>query len=56
MLYQREKERWLTGNLLKTNNIYMESIMWLMFAVVVIVVSKEVAKKIFPEDWDKDPF
>lgn len=30
----------------------MEAIMWLMFAVVAIVVSKEIAKKIFPEDWD----
>ncbi len=34
----------------------IETIGWLAIAVVVIVVSKEVAKKLFPEDWNNDPF
>ncbi len=34
----------------------IEAIGWLAIAVVVIVVSKEVAKKLFPEDWNNDPF
>jgi hypothetical protein len=34
----------------------IEAIGWLAIAIVVMIVSKEVAKKIFPEDWDNNPF
>jgi hypothetical protein len=34
----------------------VESIGWLAIALVVIVISKAVAKIIFPEDWKNDPF
>jgi|TARA_B110000971_G_C20033942_1_gene513108 hypothetical protein len=34
----------------------IEAIGWLAIAVAVIVVSKAVAKKLFPEDWNNDPF
>mgnify|MGYP003629514236 CR=1 FL=1 len=34
----------------------IEAIGWLAVAAVVITVGKSIAKKLFPEDWNNDPF
>ena len=34
----------------------IEAISWLALAVIVMIVGKFIAKKIWPEDWDNDPF
>jgi len=34
----------------------IEAIGWLTIAVVVMIVGKFIAKKLWPEDWDNDPF
>lgn len=34
----------------------IEAIGWLAIAVVVMIVSKAVAKKLWPEDWNNDSF
>ena len=34
----------------------IEAIGWVTIAVVVIIVGKAVAKKLWPEDWNNDPF
>lgn len=34
----------------------IEAIGWLAIAVVAIIITKEISKKLFPEDWDNDPF
>ena len=34
----------------------IEAIGWLAIAAVVMIVGKAVAKKLWPEDWNNDPF
>tara|TARA_B110000208_G_C11764178_1_gene428003 strand:- start:1945 stop:2055 length:111 start_codon:yes stop_codon:yes gene_type:complete len=34
----------------------IKAIGWLCIAWVVLVVSKAIAKKLFPEDWKNEPF
>ena len=34
----------------------IEAIGWLTIAVVVMIVGKVIAKKLWPEDWDNDVF
>ena len=34
----------------------IESIGWLAVAIVVMIVGKAIAKKIWPEDWDNNMF
>jgi hypothetical protein len=34
----------------------IEAIGWLALAAVVMIVGKAIAKKLWPEDWNNDPF